>query len=722
MQLAAKTVLQNRYEIIRSIGEGGMGIVYEANDKRLGGSVALKQTKKSDPSLLKAFEREARILARMRHPALPRVSDHFTEKNGHFLVMDYIPSENLETLLQQQTHPFAVNQVLEWADQLLDALEYLHGQQPPVIHRDIKPANLKLLPSGQIILLDFGVSKGGNVYSTHQSSHNRSVSHFTPRYAPLEQIEGTGTNERSDIYSLGVTLHHLLTNTIPPDAVTRYNALQQNKRDPLPRTDQLNSEVQSSVAKVLQKAMEVESGLRWPSAKAMRQALRDATSGRKFSAATTKKPANRLPTPQNTTPRQKPNPVNVQTPSLPKKPLYQGPAPTFPPRSKIKKPDSSNLLAAFAIGWVLLLLLWVFLAVYSHDGVFIGYLIFQIVFSILFYVIYLLEEGKQVSCTFYFISNELLLLADGSKMVTFNINKNKEILIEINVGSIHANTSMALNTSCTTLAKSKYARVRLEIELWDVKSKTKQKTLEDSRLTRIMRFHPQEVILAGGTTSGSIKLWDTASSALLVILKRHSRAVTSLAFNKTGSILASTSDDKTIKLWNMKSYRMHANLEGHSKGVTSIAFSPDDAILASASNDKSIRLWEVASGTLLKIFGSHSKAVNKVMFSPDGMIIASASQDNTVKLWNVANGTLRTTLDHHVGKITSIDFTPDGQILASGSTNSVIKLWDVTTGMLLCNLKGHTKGVHKVAFSPDGQTLASSSYDGTVCLWDVVRE
>lgn len=161
--LTPGTILQNRYEIIRIIGQGGMGAVYEAKDQSLGHSVALKQTLVSGAPLQRAFEREARILARLRNPALPKVSHYFSDPNGQFLVMEYIPGDDLQSLLRQQGGPLPVEQVLEWADQLLDVLEYLHSHQPPIIHRDIKPANIKLSPRDRSFCWTLGYRKGAEL-------------------------------------------------------------------------------------------------------------------------------------------------------------------------------------------------------------------------------------------------------------------------------------------------------------------------------------------------------------------------------------------------------------------------------------------------------------------------------------------------------------------------------------------------------------------------------
>jgi serine/threonine protein kinase len=272
IMLAPETVLQDRYRIVRQLGQGGMGAVYEAIDLRLDATVALKETLFVDEKLRKQFEREARLLARLHHPALPRVSDHFAEVEGAFLVMQYIQGDDLAEMIARRRGPFPIEQVLVWGDQLLDALDYLHTQEPQIIHRDIKPQNLKLSARGQIILLDFGLAKG-QVGELSQATTSVSIFGYTPNYAPLEQIQGLGTDSRSDIYALAATLYHLATGVKPPDALTRAAAIVNGQPDPLQRADQVNPAVNAQVAAVLQRAMAQNREQRYSTATEMRNAF-----------------------------------------------------------------------------------------------------------------------------------------------------------------------------------------------------------------------------------------------------------------------------------------------------------------------------------------------------------------------------------------------------------------------------------------------------------------
>ncbi|MEP6925343.1 MAG: serine/threonine-protein kinase, partial [Pyrinomonadaceae bacterium] len=265
---SAGKVLQNRYSVNKQIGAGGMGTVYVATDQRFGSTVAIKETLFTDPNLRRAFEREAQLLNSLRHPALPRVSDHFTEGNGAFIVMEYIAGEDLSAMVERDG-AFAVSDVLRWADNLLDALDYLHNQKFPVIHRDIKPQNLKLTPRGEIILLDFGLAKG-SASELSQISMTKSVFGYSRSYAPLEQIQGTGTDPRSDLYGLAATLYHLVTGKPPVDALTRATAVLNGNPDPLPSANTLNSKIPVSVSNVFHQAMALNANLRPMTAAQMR--------------------------------------------------------------------------------------------------------------------------------------------------------------------------------------------------------------------------------------------------------------------------------------------------------------------------------------------------------------------------------------------------------------------------------------------------------------------
>ena len=230
--LTPETLLRDRYRIRRVIGQGGMGNVYLAEDTRLAGRLcAVKEVEHAEnlPEHLLAearaqFLQEATVLARLDHPNLPKVSDFFSEGCRDYLVMDFVPGKDLRALIEEARAAgrfLSERQVLAWAGQLADALEYLHNQNPPIVHRDIKPSNLKLTPSGVVKLVDFGLVK---VLESDEVTVTVVQGRGTAFYTPLEQYGGEtgGTDARSDIYAFGATLYHLLTNQPPPSARDRF--------------------------------------------------------------------------------------------------------------------------------------------------------------------------------------------------------------------------------------------------------------------------------------------------------------------------------------------------------------------------------------------------------------------------------------------------------------------------------------------------------------------
>lgn len=217
--LTPGTILQGRYRIIRWLGGGGMGAVYLAADQRLvGRQVAVKQLV-PDPGASPAdvaqterqFQAEAALLATLDHPNLPKVFDCFTEAGQSYLVMEYVNGETMEAILERTAGPLPESSVLAWAAQVCDVLSYLHGCQPPIIFRDLKPGNIMLDRQGAVKLIDFGIAR---IFKPGKQTDTLRMG--TLGYAPPEQYAGQGqTDARSDLYSLGATLHHLLTGRDP---------------------------------------------------------------------------------------------------------------------------------------------------------------------------------------------------------------------------------------------------------------------------------------------------------------------------------------------------------------------------------------------------------------------------------------------------------------------------------------------------------------------------
>ncbi len=249
MTLERGTLLHKRYRIVEILGQGGMGSVYRAVDENLGVDVAVKENLFTTDEYSRQFRLEAVILANLRHPNLPRVSDHFVVGDqGQYLVMDFIEGEDLRQRMERMGTITEDDAVMVGAS-MCDALTYLHTRKPPILHRDIKPGNVKITPDGHIFLVDFGLAK---VVQGSQATTTGARA-MTPGYSPPEQYGTARTDPRTDIYSLGATLYAALSGVIPEDGLAR--AMDNAQLTPLRKR---NAKVSRRLAAAIEKAMAVD--------------------------------------------------------------------------------------------------------------------------------------------------------------------------------------------------------------------------------------------------------------------------------------------------------------------------------------------------------------------------------------------------------------------------------------------------------------------------------
>jgi serine/threonine-protein kinase len=337
--LTPNTFLQARYVITRKLGQGGMGAVYQAQDARLQGKLwAIKEmsdAQLTDPAeranAIASFRREAQLLATLDHTNLPKVADFFEEGGKQYLVMDFVEGQTLEQIVAATPGFLPEPTVLAWIEQLCDVLEYLHARQPPIVFRDLKPANIMLMREGKIKLIDFGIArffKAGKTKDTAQ--------YGTMGYAAPEQF-GTGqTDARSDIYSLGVVLHYLLTKFDP--ALTPFN---------LPPVCNINPLISAQTDAVIVRATRSASVERFQWTREFKQALYQMPSA---PVQPTQLP---MPTPQPPMPSiSAPRPSVARTQPTPSVPMILVPAGEFVMGSKYsadERPPHKVYIDAFYI-------------------------------------------------------------------------------------------------------------------------------------------------------------------------------------------------------------------------------------------------------------------------------------------------------------------------------------------------------------------------------------
>jgi WD40 repeat protein/transcriptional regulator with XRE-family HTH domain len=229
---------------------------------------------------------------------------------------------------------------------------------------------------------------------------------------------------------------------------------------------------------------------------------------------------------------------------------------------------------------------------------------------------------------------------------------------------------------------------------------------------------PDGTLLAAGTTTNEVRLWQQPDVTALYTCPGHSDDVRSVAFSPDGLLLASASQDQTVRLWDTVTGRCQKVLRGHTNWVRAVAFSPDGHLVASASEDLTVRFWAATTGECLTVLRGHTSRVRSIAFHPGGAVLASCGDDQTIRLWDTRTGNCLHVLQGHNGLVRTVSFSPDGEILASGGEDHTVRSWDRHTGQCLKILQGHSHRVWTVAFSSDSTVLASSGDDQTIRLWN----
>jgi serine/threonine protein kinase len=710
-----------RYRIVRFLGAGGMGAVYEAEHRVMHKPVALKVIKRAYTARADALERfryEMRAAARLSHPNI--VTTHDAEDTGetHFLVMEYVEGPDLGRLVQDGGS-LPVDRASEYVRQAALGLQYAFEQG--MVHRDLKPHNLMLTPDGRVKILDFGLVRFASEAADAAGVTGTGMVLGSVDYIAPEQADHAHeADTRSDIYSLGCTLYHLLAGRPPfPTGTPLQKVMAHVKKKPQPLTE-LRQDIPEELMHVIDRMM-------------------------------AKNPKHRYQTPAE---------VAVVLEPFTFAPTARDPGRTvvLPDISGRRRRERRFLIATAILAFLVAGLLGVAVYRIATDK---GELVIQTDNDDVEVVV---SKGGKV---------EKIIDTNSGKHVTLNSGDYELALKDGQEGLKLSPGKMTLKRGETVLATiTRVTPGQAKAEQVD----EVRRFVGHTGSVHAIAYSPDgRFALSGGgypDGDGTLRMWDVATGKEIRRIRGHMGHVQCVAFSPDGHRVLSGggNPDCTVCLWNtFTGTEIHREQSCCQDG--GVSFSPDGrqiligrygadhvaalldsetwkvirtfelpswvvsavfsrdgkrVLMGSAPRQSRsplgrrhvIRLWDVETGGMVQSFGAGEKTFVVCALSPDGRYVLSGDHgEKNVRLWEVETGKPVREFQGHEGGVHSVAFSPDGRRALSGSHDRTLRLWDVETGKEWHCFKGHSGDVWSVAFSPDGRYALSGSGDGTVRLW-----
>jgi hypothetical protein len=675
----------SRYRLLRRLGSGGMGVVYQAEHRLMERPVALKVIHRrwiADPAAVARFRREVRAAARLMHPNIVIAYDAEQAGDTHFLVMEFVAGTSLAALVAEQG-PLPVAEACDYVRQA--ALGLQHAFERGMVHRDIKPQNLMRTPEGLLKILDFGLANF--VTESAGAGELTEVGSVmgTPDYlAPEQARDAHAADIRADIYSLGCTLYHLLAGEAPFAGKTGMQKIVAQLEQTARPLAELRPEVSPDLERTVSRLLAKDPAQRFATPAEVAQALAPFAGGTALPSSAVGGGRRRK--------------THVVT-------TYAGAAEGQGGTLVLEiKPDCPRDLV---------------LAVDGTDVPWQEAGSVEMPLRVGLHVVRATREGVEIWA-------ETFILAPGGRQVIGVLREPPppayrgaaRFRPRTLAGHTGRVLCVAFSPDNLLLASGSHDQT---VKLWDVARGKDCAILQGhTGPVRAVAFSPDGQLLVSGGDDQAVRLWEVDTGRQRFTLQRHTGPVRTVAFSADGLTLASISYDQSIRLWDVAAGEEQCTLQGHRDRVLCVAFTAAGRTLVSGSYDQTVKIWDIAKEVEQQTLQVSGGAVFAVALRPDGSTLATAS--TALQIWDLETGEVRRTLVGHRGAVYCLAFSPDGQVLASGGADRSVRLWDPVTGELRRTFAGHRGPVTWVAFSPHGLLLASASVDQTVKLREVAVE
>jgi WD40 repeat protein len=752
-----------RYRIVRELGRGGMGVVYEAQDPELGRCVALKmllgagELSQEDRSLEEdRFTREARLSANLpKHPNIVGVYEAGVDDDQRYIAMEFVEGSHFSEWGKSKS---LRQQVAVLRDV---ALAVDHAHRHGIIHRDLKPANILVDASSQPHVTDFGLAKRGQSEATFALTMSGAIM-GTPAYMSPEQASGKReVDARIDVWALGVMLYEILTGRVPFEAETPLKMIMKTANDPVtpPSTVARGTVIDRSVEGICMKALSKNPDRRHATARAFADDLTRWLKGDKSAGATARKaPASAAwklwagigaaaavaivaliatsgPSAEELkaervrdlvaqgqrllAQKQYSDALNKFGAALEEdrghraaaagkkeaeEKLFSSRSPAEDPERKARAADAAKLREEIKKD-----LAELDLAVAVHRGA----ETFGAARDLVVQAAKRRDDPEWKTET-------------AARLETIR-KQADELFAKVRDAALDAKRTgdaAAADAARARVSKWKWAATAQELDdaLAKVTPQAPQVSLVErdplqglSNAANSLSFGPDGRVLLTASFDGTVRLWDVPARTEKALLLKGPFPSSS-ATSPDGRWYASGAQDFKIRIWDAASLKMRT-LNLHTGQVTGIAFAPDSSSMATTSVDGSVAIWDPSGGTVRTQKGGHPKGAMSVAISPDGRYVASGAADQVIRLWELPD--CREVRKFDTGpdfSTTAMAFSPDSKHLFSGGKRGEVTMWEIETGRPKVVVT-HSKPLHGIAVSPDGRWLASTSTEG-LKLWD----